>query len=859
MKRKLLLFAVLMMVGAFTGSIYAQKDVTAQYIKNATLSSLDGWTNVNFNAPVKGNNTIGYASECYAGWASLEKTNYSLTQKIKLPKGKYTLVSYSFFRYGEAFNTDNRISMAYLKAGDKEVAIKTLGSIEATGYANSQAEGANVFDSKMYRNTLDFEIAANNTEIEIGLYGTFDLMRSWIIAGMFELIDNGQEATMDSPFDVTGYLTNPGFEYRDMTGWTTENIGDLSNGYIFQTQSNTAFANKAGGFYAEAWQASGALSDRKMSQSLRNLPNGYYQLSAYVSYGSAGAYLKLNDKTTQVTANKSDKYTVGCVINDGNLTVEAGVTGGEANYLCFDRFTLNYCGDIAKALSTLCANVSQYQGKVPSAYYDNLARSVAGYNKTYSDADEYISAIAAVNELFADADKMVVAYADYKSMYDIVKALADAKPYKEIVANAHKTLENALNDASANAERSSTVEALAEIAATLKAAGIQYAKDADPMDDAKFDLTFMLVNPNLEGLPTWQKCDGWFTEQAEGDGNSQVMENDSKAYGDKDNFYEYWSNPAKDNGLFTLYTTMNLAPGAYNMSCLAFAEDQYAGKNVRGVKFYANDTEGSTISSTTLQPASIEFIQTAEGEVKVGLKAMPGNTCNWMGIGYVELYEVAPKEAKLSDTDTQAPAAGAYAKLTSDRKLLKGLNTIVLPFATTKDELRVAQVLKFNGTEKVDGKVRLLFTEVENLSPNTPYAVFVDADQSLPVFENKTVAEANDLTVAGEEYSFVGTYAQIVKGATSPIVAGDYVAGTIDFQKAKGGNGLKAYRAYMKKVGASEGDVETSVNGFVIDGIEQVELNDNPASESIYNLNGQKVSKAQKGVYIINGKKVVVK
>ena len=857
MKRKLLLFAVLMMVGALGCNVYAQKDVTSKYIKDATLKSLSGWTVKNFNAPKQGTNTVGYASEAYAGWDGWSIHEYSLTQKITLPKGKYTLVNYSFYREGETFDTDPRISRAFLKAGSQEVAIKTLGSIEAGGYANSQAEGANVFDSKMYRNTLDFEITADNTEIEIGLYGTFEILRSWCIAGMFELIDNGQEATMDSPFDVTGYLTNPGFEYRDMSGWTLENIGDLSNGYIFQTQKNSSFANKAGDYYAEAWQASGALSDRKMAQSLRDLPNGFYQLSAFVSYGSTGAYIKLNEKATEITAGESGKYTVGCVINDGNLTVEAGVRGGETNYLCFDRFTLAYCGDIAKALSSLCESVTQYQGKVPGAYYDNLASSVAGYNKTYSDVDQYISAISAVEALFAEADKMVEPYADYKSMYDIIKALADAKPYKEIVANAHKTLENALSDGAANAERSTTAEALEDVCATLKAAGIQYAKDADPMGDAKFDLTFMLVNPNLEGLPTWQKCDGWYTEQP--DGNSQVMENDSKTYEGKSYFYEYWSNPAKDNGLFTLYTTMNLAPGVYNMSCLAFAEDQYAGKNVRGVKFFANDTEGSTINSTTLMPASIEFVQTAEGEVKVGLKAVAGNTCNWMGIGYVELYEVAPKEAKLSDTDTQAPAAGAYAKLTSDRKLLKGLNTIVLPFATTKDELSVAQVLKFNGTENVNGKVRLLFTEVEELSPNTPYAVFVDADQTLPVFENKTVAEPNDLTVVGEEYSFVGTYCQFVKGTNSPIVSGDYVAGNADFQKANGGNGLKAYRAYMKKVGSSSAEVETSINGFVIDGIQLVETAESQTSESIYNLNGQKVSKALKGVYVINGKKVVVK
>ena len=227
MRKLKLLIAALALVGG-SSVVNAQKDVTAQYITNATLSSLTGWTNVNFNTPVSGNgtikiggkdyksyNTVGYATECYEGWSSVEKSEYSLTQKITLPKGNYTLVNYSFFREGQNYDTDASTSRAYLKAGDNQVLVKTLGSIKAAGYANSQAEGAVCFDSKMYRNTLDFTIAEDDTEIEIGVYGTFntEITKSWMILGKFELIKTDELATMDSPFDVTGYITNSGFEY----------------------------------------------------------------------------------------------------------------------------------------------------------------------------------------------------------------------------------------------------------------------------------------------------------------------------------------------------------------------------------------------------------------------------------------------------------------------------------------------------------------------------------------------------------------------------------------------------------------------------------------------------------------------
>ena len=77
MRRLKLLFTAFALLLGWSNAM-AQKDVTSQYITNATLSNgTTGWTNVNFNNPVQGNNTTGFASECYAGWGSLEKTNYS--------------------------------------------------------------------------------------------------------------------------------------------------------------------------------------------------------------------------------------------------------------------------------------------------------------------------------------------------------------------------------------------------------------------------------------------------------------------------------------------------------------------------------------------------------------------------------------------------------------------------------------------------------------------------------------------------------------------------------------------------------------------------------------------------------------
>ncbi len=213
--------------------------------------------------------------------------------------------------------------------------------------------------------------------------------------------------------------------------------------------------------------------------------------------------------------------------------------------------------------------------------------------------------------------------------------------------------------------------------------------------------------------------------------------------------------------------------------------------------------------------------------------------------------------AAVNDYDTQAPAAGDYEEITTDRVLLDGLNTVVLPFETTKEELGAEKVLEYTGSEVREGTMYLKFQAVEALEANTPYAVFVEGDKTLEKFENKTVVEADELTVDDAEYSFVGTYTAYEAGE-SPIVEGDLIAGVDEFVKANGGNKIRAYRAYMKKVGSSEASIAFIFDDQVVDGIEAARILDEMTGET-YNLNGQKVNRTQRGVYIINGKKVVVK
>lgn len=829
----------------------AQKDVTAQYITNATLSSLDGWKNVNFNTPVRGNNTVGYATECYEGWGKVEKSEYSLTQKITLPKGNYTLVNYSFFREGQNYNTDPSISRAYLKAGSNQVLVKTLGSITASGYADSQAQGANCFDSKMYRNTLDFTIDADNTEIEIGVYGTFntEITKSWMILGMFELINNDIPATMNAPFDVTGYITNPGFEYRDMSGWTVSPEG------YFGTQNNDQ-AFKVGGYYAEKWQQTGALPAGSMSQTLTNLPAGFYKLTANV--GGNGAYINLNGKTSQWTGDKD--YTVGYVLGENeDLIITAGKTAeGTANWIHFDNFKLQFCGDVAAALTTLLAQVSEYSGVIPSMAYNTLKTNVALYDKPYSDVDELLAAIDAVQALYDAADLL-------KDSYAVFNALKEKANTLQAVANdnktANSTLATAISNAGTDVEDCTTVDAINTVTSTLKAAMTTYVFAANPKGDgAKFDCTFLMKNPDLSIFNAWTSVndvDGWYSDME--DGNKNTQKSDGVACVKGNAFFEYWSATAKDNNQFALYNKVeNLPAGTYTINCYALANaNGVAGATTSAIYFYANDTQGSLVSADVLTEQTISFVNSTDQDVKIGLKALTGNQFRWMGIGYVELYKVPSVEVTIDEDVAYNPESVA-GKVTLKRTLsTEKWNTFVVPFQITNEELKTAfgeGVLVAEYSESADGNnstVNFNKMATPAIMPNVPVLLqpaSVASDNTY-VFENRTVA-AGEAKKAGVNFDFVGTYA-----ASTTVATGDYFIGNNQLWKSTGATTIKGTRAYIKAKSVAEVRMLIDGEETAIEAIDATIVNNG----KLYNLNGQEVKNAQKGIFIQNGKKVVLK
>ena len=230
----------------------------------------------------------------------------------------------------------------------------------------------------------------------------------------------------------------------------------------------------------------------------------------------------------------------------------------------------------------------------------------------------------------------------------------------------------------------------------------------------------------------------------------------------------------------------------------------------------------------------------------------------------------------LSSTTAPTHAAGNYKKIFFTRSLKKGYSTIALPFTTTVAALtgRAANaddwVAQLSAVTKsaADGYT-LYFQKVEGgtITANLPYILHLGSAVENPTWTDMTDGITVVAATAGENTAQTG-YSEysdwVMKANYSPNceMEGKYgvvnAAGTEGALK-KGGAGstLKAYTAYIIYNGAAPTQVKTAyLDEDEADAILELIRNqqEEMADQQIYDLQGRRLSRTQRGVNIIRQK-----
>jgi hypothetical protein len=219
---------------------------------------------------------------------------------------------------------------------------------------------------------------------------------------------------------------------------------------------------------------------------------------------------------------------------------------------------------------------------------------------------------------------------------------------------------------------------------------------------------------------------------------------------------------------------------------------------------------------------------------------------------------------ELNETSATAPEEKAITDVTLNRTFnADRWNPVCLPFAITAEQITEwfgedSEVAEYIGDEESNGNVTVKFRKkTDGMNANTPYLLFPKKNVTVSKFPAVEIITSDKPKSEGTIFDFVGTYTNQPKGL-SEIQKGDYIVSGGIFKKASGGNAIKAFRAYLRQRDVSNAKTVSMLFEDETTGIS--ELKDNVVMPTVYyNLQGRRVANPSKGIYIVNGKKVIIK
>lgn len=698
-------------------------------------------------------------------------------------------------------------------------------------------------------------------------------------------------ASKDKPKDLSWAIKNNTLDDNQFNrGWklTCNGTHNFNNNY------------EVGEFWSPVNQP-----DFELSQTLTGLQPGTYQLSAQL-FESDKKDVYLFGNTTKVCVEQTDcsegtgstamekvanlmkakpdygKVTVSVLVDEeGKLRL--GLCGNcpATTWVVFDHFQLQYMGNEKEDICKI--KYQEVQDKAKELLYNPVYAQIQGKDKVDLEtlADEDANSVITVDNYETKKQTLETAMTTFqedKEVYNtFVSHVENANLFgKEALGLTEIPTADKASDATITGEK------LRELRSQMYEAEYNYVKK-----------TYTTDITSLMGIDGWKD----WTKPGLAANNWQSYAGDNQ----DPKYYEVnggFSNTAKWEQ--NLSRSITLYPGKYvvKLAC----RTSYNGGNSSGyVSVKVGDTEtqanfplkdNTGYGITTSGEASFdgskdynrtgrqgggwewryvpfELNSTSEVTLTIHVASEGGN--NYPGFYEPQLLAM-PMDVTLEDTKNYNEAPALVANVTLKRKLGEKWNTIVLPFALNETQVKEmfgegAKVAAYKGSTVNGDHVTLNFEEQTSMEAQTPYMIKPGTDASKkvngvvlePASGLKKVEDANHNGI-----DFVGNY---TTGQT--LQQNCFFISNNTFYRASGQETMKAYRAtFQVPSSLSAAKIMNTVfvgEGGSVTAIDDVHVSPQ-GSFDVYHINGMLVKKnaidlngLDKGIYIINGKKYVVK
>lgn len=245
-------------------------------------------------------------------------------------------------------------------------------------------------------------------------------------------------------------------------------------------------------------------------------------------------------------------------------------------------------------------------------------------------------------------------------------------------------------------------------------------------------------------------------------------------------------------------------------------------------------------SSTTVSGIYNNALVDVSGIVTANNAILPVNYANIKPIVYVIDEE---KEFISPDTNIEHATVRLKRTLSKDH-----WNTFTVPFNIPSQTGSLREYDELVGTT-------MKFKDASSIEAGKPYLMKPDNDIINPEYDDVTLSATDAQKITHNGYSFVGAYSptELNTDKTHRFLTTDNKLGYPSSDAAKTIKGMRAYfevpvNADARLMIDDETTGINNVRGKIADG-----------RSDIYNLNGQEVLNPTKGLYVVNGKKMVIK